>query len=103
MSEDQLRAFLVAISSEQSLQEALKLAATPSEVVKIAQQFGFAVEIDGLQSLQSELSDAEFEGISGGVTITPAASPATPYILGAIFGAGAVAATIELCSPSDSE
>ena len=36
MSEDQLRAFLAAISSEQSLQEALKQAATPSEVVKIA-------------------------------------------------------------------
>jgi len=103
MSEDQLRAFLAAISSEQSLQEALKQAATPSEVVNIAQQFGFAVEIDGLQSLQSELSDAELEGISGGVTITPAASPATPYILGAVFGGGAVAATIKLCSPSDSE
>jgi len=103
MSEDQLRAFLAAISSEQSLQEALKQAATPSEVAKIAQQFGFAVEIDGLQSLQSELSDAELEGISGGVTITPAATPATPYIIGAIFGGGVVAATIELCASSSNE
>jgi predicted ribosomally synthesized peptide with nif11-like leader len=97
MSEDQLRAFLAAISTEQGLQEALQQAATPSDVVKIAQQFGFAVEIDGLQSLQAELTDAELEGISGGVTITPAASPATPYIFGAIFGAGVAAATYELC------
>ena len=61
------------------------------------------MEIDGLQSLQSDLTDAELEGISGGVTFSPAVSPATPYIIGAIFVGGVVAATLELYASSSNE
>ena len=97
MSEDQLKSFLQAISTDQSLQEALKNATSPSEIVETAKEFGFPIELNGLQSLNTELSEEELEGISGGITISPAISPATPYILGVIVGGGAVAATVKLC------
>ena len=70
MPEEQLKAFLEKVKSDTELQEKLKAAASPEAAVAIAQEAGFAISAEDLQSMQSttklEVSDEELEGAAGG-------------------------------------
>ena len=71
MSEEQLKAFLEKVKGDTSLQEQLKVAASPEAAIEIAKEAGFAITADDIQSMQSatvELSDEELEGAAGGGT-----------------------------------
>ena len=70
MSEEQLKAFLEKVKGDTSLQEQLKVAASPEAAIEIAKEAGFAITADDIQSMQSatvELSDEELEGAAGGM------------------------------------
>ena len=67
MSEEQLKAFLEKVKYDTELQDKLKAAASPEAVIEIAQEAGFAITSEDIQSMQSEeLSDDELEGAAGG-------------------------------------
>ena len=65
MSEEQFKAFLSKAKGDSNLQEKLKAAKSPEDVVGIAKEHGHEFTADKLNQLQ-ELSDAELEGMSGG-------------------------------------
>ena len=76
MSEEQLKAFLEKVKADSRLQEKLKSAKSPEDVVGIAKEHGHEFTADKINLLQpQDLSDAELEGVSGGTygvgTITP--------------------------------
>ena len=62
MSEEQLKAFLEKVKGDTSLQEKLKAAKSPEDVVGIAKEHGFEFTADKL----TELSEGELEGVAGG-------------------------------------
>ncbi len=62
MSEEQLKAFLAKAKDDQSIQEKLKAAKTPEEVVAIAKQQGYEFTADKL----NDLSEQDLEGVAGG-------------------------------------
>ena len=66
MSEEQLKAFLEKVKADTSLQEKLKAASDADAVVAIAKEAGFSIPADDLKKAQSELSDKELEGATGG-------------------------------------
>ena len=66
MSEEQLKAFLEKVKGDTSLQEKLKAAADANAVSAIAKEAGFSISADDLTNAQSELSDQELEGVTGG-------------------------------------
>ena len=66
MPEEQLKAFLVQVKGDSSLQERLKAAANPDAVVSIAKEAGFMISADDLAKAKSELSDEELKGVAGG-------------------------------------
>ena len=66
MSEEQLKAFLERLKGDTSLQEKLKAAGDADAVVAIAKEAGFSISADDLKKAQSELSDEELEGATGG-------------------------------------
>lgn len=70
MSEEQLKAFLEAVKSNESLQERLKAAGDIDVVVKIAEEAGFTISSDELKVAQSNLSELELEAIAGGGDLT---------------------------------
>ena len=70
MSEEQLKAFLEAVKSNESLQERLKVAGDIDAVVKIAEKAGFTISSDELKVAQSNLSELEPEAIAGGGDLT---------------------------------
>ena len=70
MSEEQLKAFLEAVKSNESLQERLKAAVDIDAVVKIAEEAGFTISSDELKVAQSNLSELELEAIAGGGDLT---------------------------------
>jgi len=63
MSEEQLKAFIAKAKDDQSIQEKLKAAKTPEDVVVIAKEAGFAISAD---KLTQNLTDEELEGVAGG-------------------------------------
>ena len=63
MSEEQLKAFIAKAKDEQSIQDKLKAAKTPEDVVGIAKEHGHELNSDHL----SELSEEELEGVAGGL------------------------------------
>ena len=68
MSEEQLKAFLAKAKDDQSIQDKLKAAKSPEDVVGIAKEHGneFATEH------MTQLSEEELESVAGGtVTIGP--------------------------------
>lgn len=69
MSDEQLKAFLEAVKTDTGLQEKLKAAADPDTVVAIAQAAGFAISAIDLKRTQSEVSEEELEGVTGGSPI----------------------------------
>ena len=69
MSKEQLLAFLEKVKADTSLQEKLKAAASPEAALEIAQEAGFSITSEDIQSMQSEpveLSDEELKGAAGG-------------------------------------
>ena len=63
MSEEQLKAFLAKAKDDQSIQEKLKAAKSPEDVVGIAKEHGHEFTADKI----NQLSENELEGVSGGL------------------------------------
>ena len=67
MSEEQLKAFLAKAKDDQSIQEKLKAAKSPEDVVGIAKEQGYEFTADKI----TELSEDELDGVAGGVCAWP--------------------------------
>ena len=66
MSEEQLKAFVAKVQADPSLQEQLKAAANSDAVVAIAKDAGCSISSDDLAKAQSEISEEDLEGVTGG-------------------------------------
>ena len=66
MSDEQLKAFLEKVKADTSLQEKLKAAKSPEDVVAIAKEHGHEFTGDKITALSKE----ELEGVAGGCVIT---------------------------------
>ena len=62
MSEEQLKAFLAKAKDDQTIQEKLKAAKSPEDVVGIAKEHGHEFTADKI----NRLTDDELQGVSGG-------------------------------------
>ena len=62
MSLEQLKAFLEKVKGDSSLQEKLKAAKSPEDVVGIAKEHGHEFTADKI----NQLSEEEIEGVTGG-------------------------------------
>ncbi|KZR82595.1 Nitrogen fixation protein of unknown function [Synechococcus sp. MIT S9509] len=62
MSEEQLKAFIAKAKDDQTIQEKLKAAKNPEDVVGIAKEHGHEFTADKI----TELSEEELEGVAGG-------------------------------------
>ena len=65
MSEEQLKAFIAKAKDDQSIQDKLKAAKTPEDVVGIAKEHGHEFTADKI----NEPSEEELEGVAGGWNI----------------------------------
>ena len=65
MSKEQLMGFLEKVKGDTSLQEKLKAAASPEAALEIAQEAGFSITSEDIQST-AELSDEELKVVAGG-------------------------------------
>ena len=65
MSLEQLKAFLAKAKDNQSIQEKLKAAKSPEDVVTIAKEHGHECSVDHMSSF-SEVSEEELDGVAGG-------------------------------------
>ena len=63
MSEEQLKAFIAKAKDDQSIQDKLKAAKTPEDVVGIAKEHGHEFTADKF----SQLSEEDLEGVAGGI------------------------------------
>ena len=63
MSEEQLKAFIDKAKNDQSIQDKLKAAKSPEDVVAIAKEHGHEFTVDKI----TELSEKELVVIAGGV------------------------------------
>ena len=66
MSENDLRTLLTAVQTEGSLAQKLKTAQDEQAIREIAHQAGFTLSENEATWLQSELTEAELETLSGG-------------------------------------
>ena len=68
MSEEQLKAFIAKANADQSIQDKLKAATSPEEVVGIAKEHGHEFTADKITALRkiTALSEEELEGVAGG-------------------------------------
>ena len=66
MSLEQLKAFLSKVKDDSSLQERLKAAKSPEDVVDIAKEHGHQFTTDKI----TELSNEELESVAGGAFVT---------------------------------
>ena len=64
MSKEQLKAFLAKVKGDSKLQEKLKAAKSPEDVVGIAKEHGHEFTADKITALSEE----ELEGVAGGGT-----------------------------------
>ena len=62
MSEEKLKSFLEKVKGDSSLQEKLKAAKSPEDVVSIAKEHGHEFTADKI----TELSEEGLEGVAGG-------------------------------------
>ena len=65
MSEEQLKAFIAKAKDDQSIQDKLKAAKSPEDVVSIAKEHGHEFTADKITALSEE----ELEGVAGGTDI----------------------------------
>ena len=63
MSEEQLKAFIAKVKGDSNLQEKLKAAKSPEDVVCIAKENGCEFTADKV----NQLSEEELEGVAGGL------------------------------------
>ena len=80
MSEEQLKAFLEKANADQSIQDKLKAAKSPEDVVAIAKEHGHEFTADKI----NQLSDEELEGVAGG-TVTHIGARFLPMCAGSII------------------
>ena len=66
MSKEQLKAFLEKVKTDTSLQDKLKAAKSPDDLVDIAKDHGHEFETEHI----SQLSEKELEGVTGGTGLT---------------------------------
>jgi len=70
MSKEQLNAFLEAVKTNAELQEKLKTATNPEDVVATANAAGFMISTDelagGTDATSGKLAEGELEGVVGG-------------------------------------
>ena len=66
MSEEQLKAFWAAIQADTALQQKLQGVTDPDAIVAIAKQAAFSISADELKKAQSEISEDQLEGVTGG-------------------------------------
>ena len=71
MSLEQLKAFLAKVRGDSNLQEKLKAAKSPEDVVSIAKEQGHEFTADKID----QLSEEELENVAGGYRYTDAAAP----------------------------
>ncbi|KZR88096.1 Nitrogen fixation protein of unknown function [Synechococcus sp. MIT S9509] len=79
MSLEQLKAFLEKVKDDKSLQDKLKAAKTPEDVVGIAKEHGHEFTADKI----AEHSEEELEGVAGGghcLTNSPLAGGCTGWL-----------------------
>ena len=62
MSEEQLKAFIAKAKDDQSIQEQLKAAKTPDDVIGVAKEHGHEFTSEHMTQLREE----ELEGVAGG-------------------------------------
>ena len=62
MSKEQLKAFLAKAKDDQTIQEKLKAAKSPADIVDIAKEHGYEFTADKM----TELTEGELEGVAGG-------------------------------------
>ena len=62
MSEEQLRSFIAKAKDDQSIQEKLRAAKTPDDVLGIAKEHGHEFATEHM----TQLSEEELEGVAGG-------------------------------------
>ena len=65
MSQEELKAFLAKAKDDQTIQDKLKAAKSPEDVVSIAKEYGYEFTADKMT--EEELSEEELEGVTGGV------------------------------------
>ncbi|QNI55232.1 nif11-like leader peptide domain protein [Synechococcus sp. BIOS-E4-1] len=65
MSQEQLKAFLIKVKADSSLQEKLQAAKSTEDVVGIAKEHGHEFTADKI----SQLSEEELEGVAGGTLL----------------------------------
>ena len=65
MSEEQLKAFIAKAKDDTSIQEKLKAAKTPDDVIGIAEEHGHEFTQEHMNQL-NQLSEEELEGVAGG-------------------------------------
>ena len=64
MSQEELEAFIAKAKDDQSIQDKLKAAKSPEDVVGIAKEYGYKLTADKMT--EGELSEEELEGVAGG-------------------------------------
>ena len=67
MSEEQLKAFWEAIQTDPSLQAKLRATTDADSIASIAKEAGFEIRAEEIKRAQSELSDEQLDGVSGGI------------------------------------
>ena len=76
MSEEQLKAFIAKAKDDQSIQDKLKAAKTPEDVVGIAKEHGHEFFADNI----SELSEEELVDVAGGSVWTQCGATCTTIL-----------------------
>ena len=66
MSKEQLKAFIAKANVDKSIQDKLRAAKSPEEVVGVAKDYGHEFTADKVTELITELSEEELEGAAGG-------------------------------------
>ena len=67
MSEEQLKAFLAKAKDDQSIQDKLKAAKSPEDVVGIAKEHGHELTAELVKRSVVELSEEELQSVTGGI------------------------------------
>ncbi len=67
MSEEQLKAFIAKAKNDQSIQDKLKEAKSPEDVVGIAKEHGHEFTAELVKRSVVELSEEELQSVTGGI------------------------------------
>jgi len=67
MSMEQAKSFVEKVRTDATFAEEVKVAKTAGEVVKKAEALGYSFTQEDLQAASTQMSDAELNGVLGGV------------------------------------